>query len=334
MEPQLLPKPNRRSRRVVFVAFDGVEALDLTGPASVFAHANARAPNAYDLVFASPKGGSVRSACGLSFGNARKLSSITKAIDTIVVAGGEEAALRRAALDQGVAAWLTKAAPATRRVASVCVGAFVLGAARLLDGRRATTHWSSCDRLQALFPRARVAPDAIFVADGKIWTSAGITAGIDLALAMVEADLGAAVAGAIARQLVLFLRRPGGQAQFSETLAAQSHTPGRLAETIAWATDHPDADLSVAALAARAAMSERTLARRFVEEVGRTPAKFVMNLRLNRAKTLLEHSNLSIDAVAARSGFGSADTLQRAFREVLKVTPATYRARFGTRLRS
>jgi transcriptional regulator GlxA family with amidase domain len=313
----------------VLVAFDGVEPLDLTGPASVFAHANVRAPKAYDLVFASPKGGSVRSACGLSFGDTSRLRSVGKPIDTILVAGGEEGALRRAALDQGIAAWLARTAPSARRVASVCVGAFVLGAAGLLEGRRATTHWSSCDRLQSLFPSVRLEPNAIFITDGPVWTSAGITAGIDLALAMVEADLGTTIAAAIARQLVLFLRRPGGQNQFSETLAAQSRAPSRLSETIAWATDHPAADLSVPSLAARAAMSERTLARRFVEEIGRTPAKFVMDLRLSRAKTLLEHSAQPIEVVAERSGFGSADTMQRAFRQVLKIAPATYRDRFG-----
>ncbi len=321
--------PKHHPRRVVLIAFDGVEPLDLTGPASVFAHANSRVPDAYELVFASPGGGSVRSQCGLTFGNTRPLASMRKPFDTILVAGGDEEELRRAALEQGIASWLRKAAPFARRVASVCVGAFVLGAAGLLDGRRATTHWSSCDRLRNYFPRARVEPNAIFVADGPIWTSAGITAGIDLALAMVEADIGTTIAAAIAKQLVLFLRRPGGQAQFSETLAAQSRSPSRLSEVIAWATDRPASDLSVAALAARAAMSERTLARKFVQEIGRTPAKFVLETQLNRAKTLLEHSDLPIEAVAARSGFGSVDTLQRAFRDVLNIAPANYRERFG-----
>jgi transcriptional regulator GlxA family with amidase domain len=317
------------ARRIVLVAFDGVEALDVTGPASVFARVNFREPDAYEIVFASALGGTVRSQCGLTFGDTLPIASIRKPVDTILVAGGSEAALRKAVFGQGVASWLAAAAPFARRIGSVCVGAFILGAAGLLEGRRATTHWPSCDRLSLYFPKTRVEPDAIFVADGPIWTSAGVTAGIDLTLAMVEADHGTKIAAAIAKEMVLFLRRPGDQAQFSETLAAQTRLPNRLSEVIAWATDHPDDDLSVPAVAARAAMSERTLARHFAREVGRTPSKFVMELRLDRAKTLLERSNLSIEAIAARSGFGSVDALQRAFRKVLNVGPGAYRDRFG-----
>jgi transcriptional regulator GlxA family with amidase domain len=317
-----------RPRRLVLVAFDGLEPLDLAGPASVFARANLQEPGTYELLFASPLGGSVSTLCGLAFSNTLPLAAVRKPFDTILVAGGSEAGLRKAVFEQGVASWLATAAPCARRVASVCVGAFILGAAGLLDGRRATTHWASCDRLRTYFPRARVEADSIFIADGPVWTSAGITAGIDLALAMVEADVGTQAAATIAKQLVLFLRRSGGQAQFSETLAAQARSSG-LSKLIAWATEHPDADLSVPALAARAAMSERTLARRFVQEVGRSPAKFVMELRLTRAKTLLERSDLPIVAVAARSGFGSVDALQRAFRTLLNITPGAYRDRFS-----
>ena len=325
---------NARPRRIVLVAFDGVEALDVTGPASVFARVNYRNPDAYEIVFASARVGSVRSQCGLTFGDTVPIASIRGPVDTILVAGGSQTALREAVFAHGVASWLAEAAPSARRVGSVCVGAFILGAAGLLDGRRATTHWASCDRLGIYFPNTCVEADAIFVTDGPVWTSAGVSAGIDLTLAMVEADHGTKIAAAIAKEMVLFLRRPGGQTQFSETLAAQARLPNRLSEVVAWATDHPDDDLSVPALAARAAMSERTLARYFVREVGRTPSKFVMELRLDRAKTLLERSNLSIEAIAARSGFGSADTLQRAFRKVLNVGPGAYRSHFGANPRS
>jgi transcriptional regulator GlxA family with amidase domain len=321
-------------RRIVLVVFDGVEALDVTGPASVFARVNLREPGAYEIVFASARGGGVRSQCGLSFSGTVPVASIRGPVDTILVAGGSESALRNAVFGQGVASWLAEAAHSARRVGSVCVGAFILGAAGLLDGRRATTHWSSCDRLGIYFPKTCVEADAIFVTDGPVWTSAGVTAGIDLTLAMVEADHGTKIAAAIAKEMVLFLRRPGGQTQFSETLAAQTRLPNRLSEVVAWATDHPDHDLSVPALAARAAMSERTFARHFVREAGRTPSKFGMELRLNRAKTLLERSDLSIEAIAARSGFGSLDALQRAFRKMLNVGPGAYRSRFGANPRA
>lgn len=318
----------KSTRRIVLVAFDGVEALDVTGPAGVFARANERLLGAYDLVLASPAGGLLRTQAGLHLGNAIPLSQIEGPLDTVLVAGGDEAALRRAIFDDGVAAWIAAKAPTTRRIGSVCTGAFILGAAGLLNDRRATTHWASAALLQTYFTQARVDADAIYVIDGAICTSAGVTAGLDLALALVADDLGKSIAASIAKDLVLFLHRPGGQAQFSATLAAQAQTSDRLSELLAWMTEHPDGDLSVAALASQAAMSERTFARRFTREAGRTPLQFVLELRLDHAKRLLETTSWPLDRVAAKSGLGSVDTLHRLFRLHLNVTPSAFRDRF------
>ncbi|RDL51473.1 HTH-type transcriptional regulator CdhR [Ensifer sp. M14] len=320
----------KSSRRIVLVAFDGVEALDITGPAGVFARANERVAGAYEVVLASPDGGLLRTQAGLHLGNATPLSQIEGRLDTVLVAGGDEASLRRAIFDDGVAAWLSEKAPSTRRIGSICTGAFILGAAGLLNGRRATTHWASAALLQTYFTQTRVDADAIYVIDGAVCTSAGVTAGLDLALALVADDLGKPIAASIAKDLVLFLHRPGGQAQFSATLAAQARTSDRLSELLAWMTDHPDGDLSVPALASRAAMSERTFARRFTREVGRTPLQFVLELRLDHAKRLLETTAWSLERIAARSGLGSVDTLHRLFRRHLGVTPSAFRDRFAS----
>ena len=317
------------TRKVVLVAFDGVEALDVTGPASVFSHAAAHSPGSYALVFASPAGGAVRSASGLVLGETHPLASVAGPLDTLLVAGGGEAALTRAIVEERVGEQLLARIDTTRRIGSVCTGAFILGAAGLLDGRRATTHWASCGRLQAMFPAAKVEPDAIYTFDGPICTSAGVTAGIDLALAMVEADLGRAVAGAIARELVLYLRRPGGQSQYSAPLAAQSRLGPDLRALATFISNTPDADLSTPTLAARMGMSERTFLRRFTEGVGVSPARFVRRLRLERAMAMLEQSDTPMARVAQVSGFGSVDALERVFRAELKTTPREFRSRFG-----
>jgi transcriptional regulator GlxA family with amidase domain len=213
-------------------------------------------------------------------------------------------------------------------VASVCSGAFVLAAAGLLDGRRATTHWGWCDTLAESFPDVTVEPDCIFVRDGNVWTSAGVTAGIDLALAMVEEDAGREVALAIARRLVVFLKRPGGQSQFSAQLAGQLAEREPLVELQAWIADHLDADLSVERLAEMATMSVRNFSRTFAAEVGITPARFVERARVEGARRLLEESTASVDEVAARCGFGTAETMRRTFLRALRVSPSDYRRRF------
>ena len=248
-------------------------------------------------------------------------------IDTLVVAGGRGA--RAAGRDERLIAWLRLAARRSRRVTSVCTGAFLLARAGLLDGRRATTHWAACGALARTFPSIEVDPDPIFVRDGNVYTSAGVTAGIDLALALVEEDLGRRASLDVARQLVLFVRRSGGQAQFSAGLAGQAAERPSLRELQDWIGDHLDEDLSVAALAARAYMSPRNFARVFAREVGTTPAAYVESLRLERARMLLETTDLQLEEIAARCGFGTVETLRRAFGRRLHVSPSGYRDRFS-----
>jgi transcriptional regulator GlxA family with amidase domain len=227
-----------------------------------------------------------------------------------------------------VLAWLRRLAPRVRRIGSVCTGTFVLAAAGLLAGRRVTTHWNSAARLQQMFPALRVDADPIFIKDGKVYTSAGVTAGMDLALALVEEDCGREVAMAVARALVLFLKRPGGQSQFSAQLAAQAADREPLRELQAWIIDHVGADCSVPALAARVAMSPRNFARVFAREVGMTPGRFVERARVEAARRRLEESDDGVDGVAARCGFGSAEGMRKAFLRTLRVPPSAYRSRF------
>ncbi len=225
--------------------------------------------------------------------------------------------------------WLRTRIADTRRIASICTGAFVLAAGGWLDGKRATTHWNQCSTLQALCPNVRIEPDAIYVSDPPFHTSAGVTAGIDLCLALVEADCGAATALAVARELVLFMHRPGGQAQFSVGLDVHANATPRMRILLTDIADDPTGDLGVAALAARLHMSERTFTRNFLEETGLSPAQFVLAARVERAKALLERADWPLERVADRAGFGSVDALQRAFAKRVGISPRDYRARFG-----
>jgi transcriptional regulator GlxA family with amidase domain len=327
--------PSRRAvRRIAFIGFEGFQLLDIAGPVEVFSKANlhmpeiAAQPFRYELVIASPHGGMITSSSGLPIAGTLPWRELDADIDTILVSGGPEPALRAVAAETDILAWLVGRAPQTRRVASVCSGAFLLGACGLLDNRRATTHWSSTGALEAMLPKTEVVPDAIFVGDGHVFTSAGVTAGIDLSLAFVEGDCGAQVALDSARDLVLYLRRTGGQSQFSTSLAAQAKAGGRLADVIAHITEHPEADLGVPELAELAAMSERTFARAFLAETGMTPAKYVELVRLDRAKQLLETTRWPLARVASRSGLGSAATLARVCKRRLGLTPEDYRERF------
>jgi transcriptional regulator GlxA family with amidase domain len=321
-------------RRIALVGFDGFQVLDIAGPAEVFAKANGHLPEVaanpfrYEVTIASPAGGVITSSTGIQLAGTIALADLPDDLDTVMVAGGPEAALRTVATTSGILKWLAVRAPPTRRVASVCTGAFLLGVAGLLEGRRATTHWSATKTLAAMLPKTEVVPDAIFVGDGHVFTSAGVTAGIDLALAFVERDAGPQAALATARELVLYLRRSGGQSQFSTSLAAQAKAADGLRGIVGWIAEHPDGDLSVPALADRAAMSGRTFARAFRAETGMTPAKYVELVRLDRAKQLLETTKWPLARVADRSGLGSAATLARTFRRQLGVTPEDYRERF------
>jgi transcriptional regulator GlxA family with amidase domain len=324
----------RRSgtRRVAIVTFDGAQSLDVTGPLEAFSMASAAAcermpgiapPYAIEVLAARP--GAVRMGSGLRLVADRAWQRVRGGVDTLVVAGGD---VRAAAADLRLRRWLRAMAPRVRRLASVCSGAFILAEAGLLDGRRATTHWLGVPLLQRRYPRITVEPDAIFVRDGSVFTSAGVTAGIDLALAMIEQDLGRPIALAVARRLVVFLKRPGGQSQFSSHLAAQEVGPDALRDLSAWIVEHLDHDLSIERLAARAAMSPRHFARVFRHETGCTPAKYVERARVDAARRLLEDGNGGLEGVAARCGFGSGEQMRRTFLRHVGVVPIEYRRRF------
>ncbi|MBV8237020.1 MAG: GlxA family transcriptional regulator [Acidimicrobiia bacterium] len=308
-------------RRVVIVAFPDVQSLDVTGPAEVFA-----ASGEHRVAVVAPEAGLVRASSGVGLWADGALADVRAPVDTLIVAGGQ--GTRTVMADASVRANVRRVAPRCRRVASVCSGAFVLAAAGLLDGRRVTTHWAWSDVLADAFPAVTVEADRIFVRDGNVWTSAGVTAGIDLALAMVEEDAGREVALAIARRLVVFLKRPGGQSQFSAQLAGQLADRHPLGDLQAWIADHLDADLSVERLADRAAMSVRNFSRTFGREVGVTPARFVERARVDGARRLLEESAASVDEIAGRCGFGTAETMRRTFLRSLHVSPSDYRRRF------
>jgi transcriptional regulator GlxA family with amidase domain len=310
-------------RRIVVLAFDRVQALDVFGPTEVFDGAARLVDGAYRIDVVTPGGRRVLTSSGVEIGGGPLDEG---PIDTLVVAGGR--GIRAVTLDDEVIDWIRRASARARRTTSVCSGAFALARAGLLDGRRATTHWADCDALQRHYPAVRVDPEPIYVRDGDIATSAGVTAGMDLALALVEEDHGAGVALEVARWLVMFLRRPGGQAQFSAGLAAQAAVREPLRDLQGWMADHLDADLSVAALAGRAHMSPRTFARAFKQEVGLTPATYVEALRVERARGALESTDLPVRTVASQCGFGTVETLRRAFGRRVGVAPAAYRDRF------
>jgi transcriptional regulator GlxA family with amidase domain len=317
------------TRRVVVVAYPGVQSLDVTGPIEVFSLADrARKERVYELELVAGAGEPITTSSGLQLTPRRSLAACRGHIDTLIVAGGRGS--RDAARDERLIAWLGRAAKRSRRVASVCTGAFLLARAGLLDGRQATTHWAACEALRRHFPTVHVTADPIFVRDGNVYTSAGVTAGIDLALAMVEEDLGRRTALAVARDLVLFIRRPGGQAQFSTGLAGQAAERPSLRDLQDWIADNLGADLSVPALAERSFMSERNFARVFANQVGATPAAYVDALRVERARTLLETTGLQLEEVARRCGFGTVETLRRSFVRRLNVSPSDYRHRFAS----
>jgi transcriptional regulator GlxA family with amidase domain len=312
--------------RVVIVAFPGVQTLDVHGPAEVFSTASAlNGGDGYAVEVVAPESGPVPTS-SVTLHPDRTLGECRGRIDTLLVAGGT--GVSAAVEDERLVGWLRAAARRSRRVTSVCTGAFLLARAGLLDGRRATTHWASCEALARRHPAVQVDPDPIFVRDGNVITSAGVTAGMDLALALVEEDLGREIALEAARWLVLFVKRPGGQAQFSAQLAAQVAEREPLRELQTWIPDNLAADLSVPALAARACMSERNFARTFRNETGMTPAAYVETARVESARIALETGGLPIEAVARRSGFGTVETMRRAFRRRLGVSPGSYRERF------
>jgi transcriptional regulator GlxA family with amidase domain len=312
---------------VALFAVPDLQILDLVGPMEVFDAANALLPRpAYGLQVVSLTGGPVLCSSGLCIETAAS-SGLTESLGTLVVAGGN--GTRAARQDPDTVAEIARLAGLSARVTSVCSGAFLLAKAGLLAGRRATTHWSATERLAQAHPDVEVVPDALHVQDGPVWTSAGVTAGIDLALAMVAVDHGEELARQVAQWLVVYLRRPGGQSQFSAHLAAQVPTRPSMAKVMAHIAAHPQTDLSVAALARRATMSPRHFARVFAAEVGVTPAAHVERIRVEAARHQLETTDQPLAQIAERCGFGTVATLHRAMRRVAGVTPAAYRARFA-----
>jgi len=316
-------------RVVDVLAFPAVQLLDVTGPLQVFASANEHVAAAggtppYMLRVIAKGGQGVTTSAGV--GIAAGPLPRGGALDTLMVAGGP--GVDAAAADPALVKWVRERANKARRVASVCTGAFLLGASGVLDGRRAVTHWSYCAELARRFPEIRVEPDPIFVRDGTVWTSAGVTAGIDLALAFVEEDLGRTIALAVARYLVVFLKRPGGQAQFSTALSLQA-ADDKFGALHDWIGKHLADDISLPMLARQAGMSERSFSRRYAEATGLTPAHAVERLRIEAARRLLSESRLPVKRVSQRCGFGSEETMRRSFLRILATTPQDYRARFS-----
>jgi transcriptional regulator GlxA family with amidase domain len=317
-----------KTLRVGIVAPNGSQALDVIGPVDAFTQVN-RLPESrtqYEVVLIGMPGELITAASGIRMVPDYRIGDAIPAIDTLLVAGSPdfEDAMREGTLHH----FLRQMALQTRRLGSVCNGAFILGAAGLLKDRRVTTHWQFASALAKMFPETRVEPDQIFVRDGPIYSSAGVTAGIDLALYLIEQDCGASVSLAVARALVVFLRRPGGQSQFSEHLKAQSVGNAGMRDVVAFAITHLDEDLSLARLARLAGMSERNFTRTFQQELLTTPARFVERARVEAARGLLESERSNLEQIAFQCGFGSADTMRRTFHRYLRVTPAEYRQRF------
>jgi len=322
------------TKRILFVAGSGTEILDLVGPLQVFARASdmylrdhPAAPPIYSVeVVSIAAGRSLIANCGLRFSADKTFRQVRGKIDTVLVAGGD--VIEQNKMNRDAVRWLKKITARTRRVGSVCTGAMLLARAGLLDGRRATTHWNWCDTLIRYAPRTDVDPDPIFVRDENIYTSAGVTAGMDLALALVEEDYGSQLALQVARNLVLYLRRPGGQSQFSAALSLQGTDRKPLRELEGWVLDHLDQPLTVPVLAQRVAMSPRNFARVFTKEMRTTPAKFVERLRVEAARRRLEESQNTMEMIAAQCGFGNMNSMRNVFQRALKIPPGQYRRHF------
>jgi transcriptional regulator GlxA family with amidase domain len=319
-----------RAHRVVFVIFPDFQSLDLTGPFEVFAGANQRLGRpAYELTTVATTAGLVPSNSGLQIQASRSIHDMKPSdVDTLIVAGGT--GVMQAQGDPELLAWISKVAQKCNRVVSVCTGTFLLAAAGVVMNERVTTHWAYADKLAKDFPSLTVDADPIFIRNGSVWTSAGVTSGIDVALALIEIDHGSDVAQTAARWLVMFLRRPGGQSQFAPSVWASAVAPGpiRIAQDFIHAD--PSADLSVPRLAAHAAMSERHFLRVFSKQMGCTPSDYVERVRVDVARRLLEESDDGVEVVARTVGFGTAETMRRVFVRRIGVSPTDYRRRFAT----
>jgi transcriptional regulator GlxA family with amidase domain len=333
-KPKAMVRAANHPKTIVFLAAPNTQILDVAGPfqvfvraAELFVHDYPSQKRPYNVVLASSTDRkAVTTNCGLVLTGTQTFRSLRGPIDTLLVAGGT--GLENAARDEQLLAWLRTTAQRVRRIGSICTGAFLLASAGLLDGKRATTHWKWAAELAKRSRRTIVDPDPIFIRDGNTYTTAGITAGMDLALALVEEDLGSPLALKVARELVLYLRRAGGQSQFSTALSLQASDRGQIEEIRSWALDHLGQDLPVDKLAARAGMSPRNFARVFQKDTGTTPARFVERVRVEAARRRLEESRDKLEKIATDCGFGSITTLRRSFLRVLHVPPADYRTRF------
>jgi transcriptional regulator GlxA family with amidase domain len=329
MAPRHTPHPasTRRCgpRRIVLVVYDGAQILDVSGPAAVFTSANrCSGERHYDVEIVSSSGEPVVTSGAMTV-QTKPLPAVSQRdLDTLLVVGGDDQAVLAATRDEALCRWLRRAAPRARRYGSVCSGTFVLAVCGLVDGRRVATHWDGCAQLAQMFPTVQVDPEALYVVDGACWTSAGVTTGIDMALAMVEADVGAELAGAVAQRLVVYARRPGHQSQFSALLRAQVRCDAPYAELVEWMHANLERDLGVEALAKRCGQSPRDFHRKFARTTGQTPARFVENLRLDRVRALLGH-DLALKEIAVETGFGSAVRMSRAFERRFGVKPSLFR---------
>ena len=330
------PRKQTRPHRVVMLGYPQAQVLDIAGPLEVFARTTRwlcdhhhLQRNAYEIELVAPTAGLLETSGGLGLFAARRYTDLRRA-DTLLIAGG--IGYREMMQDRKLLEWITNQAAKVERIGSICTGALLIAAAGLLDGKSATTHWDYCDRLAQVARNTRVERDAIYVQCDNLYTSAGVTAGMDMALAMVEADWGKATALAVAQELVMYLKRPGGQSQFSRHLTAQRRDDvfGNLE---LWMLDHLDAELTVENLARRADMSPRHFARLFVQRMGMPPAAYVRRLRVEQARSRIESGAMRAKQVARECGFADEQSMRRAFRHVLGVTPADYRSRFARTLR-
>jgi transcriptional regulator GlxA family with amidase domain len=318
-------------KRIVMLAYEGAQVLDVVGPMQILAAVNDELPQdkpAYALTLLAERAGTFSTSGGVKLVADGAYGELPRSIDTLMVTGGNRG---RSASEAAIVSALNKGAPKARRVVSICTGAFFLARAGLLKGRRATTHWRSIDLLAKHFPKITVETDALYVRDGKFWTSAGVTAGMDLALALVREDFGDDMALTVARRHVMFLMRPGGQSQFSAHLSPEAYPNAKLAGLLRWIPEHIGEMLDVPELARRAKMSERNFARLFRKETGETPAAYVERARLDAARRLLSASALAVSQIADRAGFGSEERMRRVFQRHLKISPASFRARFNAK---
>lgn len=327
-------KEHRGRRTVAVVGYAGAEILDITGPIEVFNMLNRclgteiSGDGGYQVLLLAGEAGPFPSSSGVKLVADLAWDELTGEVDTVIVPGSPDGPLADALKDRRLLSWLVSAKQRARRLVSVCTGSFLLAEAGLLNGLRATTHWLDLERMRREYPEVKVENDAIYTRDGCIATSAGVTAGMDLSLALVEEDFGRKTALAVARRLVMFLKRPGGQAQFSTQLRAQMVEGGPLAGLLAFLHESPCRGMTVEELADKAAMSPRNFARVFLRETGKTPGKYLDQLRLERSIALIEEGGLPLEGVARESGFASAEQMRRVFLREIGVTPVAYRARF------